>query len=1119
MSGMNVRTNTTALNIHTQISKVNQNEKIASARLSSGYRINSAADDAAGLGISEKMRAQIKGLDRASLNAQDGISLIQTAEGAISTINEKLIRLRELLVQAANDTNVHKDGHEAQSDRARIQDEIDQLMIEINSVAHRTEFNTRTLLNGSLSHEGIIGGGNWHTVDEVVINAPARVSTLDQFLRMTSNEPFMGSFDDLLRTIGANLEGMSAAEWISVHAGANFSGLEQALDSAMAGRWAQTEHISGLRFGSANELLSAFVQGFDDPFSSWADFVENSASNMGAGTFARKVSQTGGETIYQALIRAGFQGLDANATFNDVRNVFYRLGGGWAHGGLRDEIVAALSYVGVGRAQNWLEIKVGETVEPPSSSASTQPVIIVPGSNPLVSSATLPSAPFVSNATTMPTQTTPPFQRVSNLLTLTEFPREGSFVIQVRDPDVGTVNAILDFGAVNPTGGYTLNQFIEFFENAFAGIADFEVDDVTGHINVQTTGAGGPDSGVTIGLTNITQILSSHTNVPPTANLNPTIFANSAFFDAQRSGSVSTTPGANTGIRVTPEELATINATGTFAGMDAWQLLHPDFNGALAGSDPFWLSSTALRLTPQNTWTSVGSTLSLNRENLGDPQTLEEFRAEASARFAAHPYLNRTLFNPRFRVDAGGYLHIDFQGGTSVNSPATSSSVTQPTFTLAVASAASVLSNHPARASESGILTIDLRVRDGSGTRPISVDIDFSAPHFASWETNHLLSGLPPFSSKTEYMEWYINQRLNQPSNWPDPLPDFIRPGYDRGTRPLPGDPVPVHPAPVTYFPVARASIVGGNLLITAAETNTTLTVRESGSTHPMFFAHVGTLPPRTPSVELYISGGATRINEDSGSLNLSSNMPGTFIWHKVPANTPSGTIDADWLLDYGTRSSTSDTEYSIDFSDISINDYRIYAIQIGTANIPSNVMTLRIPPAPVHDLWQIFTDRYLTGDTEIIQREIWVANPDERERGAPLWFQIGANSGQGLTVGINGMTTRHLAEPHDLAELIDVENPSGIPISDQLGYIDRALEHATRERSFLGAVQNRLEFTKQNLDIASENLSTANSRIRDADMALEMMRLTQANVIQQAAISMLAQANQAPQSVLQLLE
>jgi flagellin len=122
----------------------------ASARLSSGFRINSAADDAAGLGISEKMRAQIRGLDMASRNAADGISLIQTAEGALSTVNDMIIRIRELVIQAANDTNVHDPNNAAQSDRVRIQAEIDQLIEEIDATAMRTEFNTRTLLDGQL---------------------------------------------------------------------------------------------------------------------------------------------------------------------------------------------------------------------------------------------------------------------------------------------------------------------------------------------------------------------------------------------------------------------------------------------------------------------------------------------------------------------------------------------------------------------------------------------------------------------------------------------------------------------------------------------------------------------------------------------------------------------------------------------------------------------------------------------------------------------------------------------------------------------------------------------------------------------------------------------------------
>jgi len=110
-------------------------------KLSSGYRINRAADDAAGLSISEKMRKQMKGLDRASTNAQDGVSAVQTAEGALTEVHSMLQRMNELAVQAANGTN-------SKSDRQSIQDEIDQLVTEIDRVAETTKFNETYLLKG-----------------------------------------------------------------------------------------------------------------------------------------------------------------------------------------------------------------------------------------------------------------------------------------------------------------------------------------------------------------------------------------------------------------------------------------------------------------------------------------------------------------------------------------------------------------------------------------------------------------------------------------------------------------------------------------------------------------------------------------------------------------------------------------------------------------------------------------------------------------------------------------------------------------------------------------------------------------------------------------------------------
>ncbi|MDC7771478.1 flagellin [Priestia megaterium] len=138
---MRINHNITALNTYRQFNNANNAQSKSMEKLSSGLRINSAADDAAGLAISEKMRGQIRGLDQASKNSQDGISMIQTAEGALNETHDILQRMRELATQASNDTNVG-------SDRTEIQKEINQLSSEINRIGNTTEFNTKSLLKG-----------------------------------------------------------------------------------------------------------------------------------------------------------------------------------------------------------------------------------------------------------------------------------------------------------------------------------------------------------------------------------------------------------------------------------------------------------------------------------------------------------------------------------------------------------------------------------------------------------------------------------------------------------------------------------------------------------------------------------------------------------------------------------------------------------------------------------------------------------------------------------------------------------------------------------------------------------------------------------------------------------
>lgn len=138
---MIINHNIAALNTYRQLSTNNVGTQKSLEKLSSGLRINRAGDDAAGLAISEKMRAQVRGLDQASRNSQDAISLIQTAEGALNETHSILQRMRELATQAANDTNV-------EIDRNEIQKEINQLTSEINRIGNTTEFNTMNLVNG-----------------------------------------------------------------------------------------------------------------------------------------------------------------------------------------------------------------------------------------------------------------------------------------------------------------------------------------------------------------------------------------------------------------------------------------------------------------------------------------------------------------------------------------------------------------------------------------------------------------------------------------------------------------------------------------------------------------------------------------------------------------------------------------------------------------------------------------------------------------------------------------------------------------------------------------------------------------------------------------------------------
>jgi flagellin len=186
---MRINHNIAALNTYRQLTAGTNAASKSMEKLSSGLRINRAGDDAAGLAISEKMRGQIRGLEMASKNSQDAISLIQTAEGALNETHSILQRMRELAVQASNDTNTA-------DDRAEIQKEISQLKEEIDRISATTEFNTKKLLNGNVASTATVGGTNSANIDNAeVVNAILKSGTYTLTVANSGNQEVANEVD------------------------------------------------------------------------------------------------------------------------------------------------------------------------------------------------------------------------------------------------------------------------------------------------------------------------------------------------------------------------------------------------------------------------------------------------------------------------------------------------------------------------------------------------------------------------------------------------------------------------------------------------------------------------------------------------------------------------------------------------------------------------------------------------------------------------------------------------------------------------------------------------------------------------------------------------------------
>ena len=248
---MVVQHNLTAMNANRQLGITTGAQAKSSEKLSSGYKINRAGDDAAGLTISEKMRSQVRGLNKASDNAQDGISLIQVAEGALNETHSILQRMNELATQAANDTNTT-------ADRTAIQQEINQLASEITRISSTTQFNTMNLIDGRFTSKNLqVGALNGQVIKISISNMSASAIGVNALLVSTfsSAGKAMSSVQKAISSVSAMRSKLGALQNRLEHTIANLDNISENTQSAES-RIRDTDMAEEMVEYSKNNILA-----------------------------------------------------------------------------------------------------------------------------------------------------------------------------------------------------------------------------------------------------------------------------------------------------------------------------------------------------------------------------------------------------------------------------------------------------------------------------------------------------------------------------------------------------------------------------------------------------------------------------------------------------------------------------------------------------------------------------------------------------------------------------------------------------------------------------------------------------------------------------------------------
>jgi len=1033
---MRINHNLTAINTHRQMGISELDGSKSMEKLSSGFRINRAGDDAAGLAISEKMRGQVRGLTMASKNSSDTISLIQTAEGALAETHSILQRMRELSVQSANDTNTDKDREELQA-------EVTQLKAEIDRIGNTTEFNTKKLLEGSAT--GVR--------DEIVGT-----------LRINNNSSLV---------IDANMEKAMSA---SISADKSW-----AFDGAYMLVKVNQSFQDGAKEFKASDYNLVGPDGSVYKFQTYTPDTQLLANKLDASTIIAEGGRV--QNIKDAGAIADGMGADATDTV----------------------IIGAaltndqLSKVGAGSV-----LVAGSTIQLDKTGELTL------------------GADYVTDTGVT---------KITN--------------------DKGVLKLLSDTGAelgkIEVGKSATLNNGV-VIKNS--GDGNFSIENGSlAFVEDLTTGSGGTVKNFSIAAQSTVTTATTETRLKDTdIVLASNILVQAGTIDKNITIGNNVLLTASTNQQTADGDISLLKSGSVLAKGSTIQMIDADdAKGEGVYSIKIEVKGKEVEISYDTT--NGANILKVGGETVaaGKSITLEDGTVlKHNAELATPTKANGVIFVEQGRVTLAEDINaatVDSDGNAVITNNvknftvAKDSTIMAGTELMGTTETGGSSSKYPSRWDALADMGAKVdAVEDGNYFGAEGLDKPLA------W---NLLSGdaktAGGWSDEQDYLnadpsdQWSAYEDEDKAA-WITANNAALKKAYDEDNPPketIPNDTTGTTKAiKIKEFDTDSAiATVGNNSKLANGsvihlEADQSITI--GGVTYTFTDNGTDKVFTRTSGADIDVTGGDDEnavkgLTFGDGTITVTSDTPVTIAATEIGSGTDPNTVTqiefADGsTLGAGTIASTTDIEVDVDeSSDTTSGGVRLMAGSVistadksytGSVTFAAGGKSMQFSANTGDALKANLYDLSVTDSLTFIFTEY---DAPSSQLNDSLMSQIGANSGQTTFLSINDMRCKALG-----VDKIDISTKWGAATAIET--VNNALQKVSHQRSSLGALQNRLEHTIKNLDTAAENIQAAESRIRDVDMAKEVMEFTRNNILQQASQAMLAQANQQPQQVLSLL-